>query len=390
MNRFAVLLLLITFVSGCASQGTNKVKVSQKPLYQIMREHYFRISPELSEDIKQKIIQRNIIVGMTPAEVRLSQGEPDYKSRVILGEIEIWSYEARYQAPRKLTFENGKLIKIENTKKIMLVKYGSKPKNTYNITGIKSAAKAETSQMVDTFVDRLFDRNRFDKKPFETIKFYEDKLIKRGFELEYNKENKKTIIRPVNKEPEFLVSKAIDDIIPGLPDKNIAYLEIDAIKLAVLVSGYQDNYAVKCREEASNGRVKEYDVVLNWYHSPLRKPDVFKTSLSTNIIKENNIYKPLGIINSFKVKSSEKFFFLTDFLDAEGGKTYKFLSTIKYPDGVLYNVGKEFEQKAVGYHMQYWISLDPSKDSRMIPGEYELKIYVNTFLTDTIKFTMME
>lgn len=316
-NMKKILLIIFTVVvficTGCASKGNNKAKAPQKPHDQIVREHYFKISPELSEDQKQKIFQKNIFVGMTPTEVRLCWPEPDYKSRVNRGSTQFWSYEVRYQTPKKLTFENGKLAKIENTKKNSLVKYGSK-QQTYNqpIYGLKASAKAETTKMAYRFVDALFDNNRLVKNPFKTIKKYEDILIKRGLKLEYEEENKTIIIRPVKNDRETLASKALQDIIPGLPNKNITYLKIPATKLAFLLSGYQANYAAKCRENTSDDKIKEYEVVLNWYYSTLKKPEIFKITVCNELIEEDGIYKPVRVINSSEIKSNEKFYFLTD------------------------------------------------------------------------------
>jgi len=239
-------------------------------------------------------------------------------------------------------------------------------------------------------VGALFDNNRLVKNPFKTIKKYEDILIKRGLKLEYEEENKTIIIRPVKNDRETLASKALQDIIPGLPNKNITYLKIPATKLAFLLSGYQANYAAKCRENTSDDKIKEYEVVLNWYHSPLKKPEIFKITVCNELIEEDGIYKPVRVINSSEIKSNEKFYFLTDYLDTERGRSYEFKSTIRYPDGTLYNFGKGVKLEATGYHSQYYVSIDPSRDNRMVAGAYELKMYVNSFLTDTYKFTLTE
>jgi len=401
MKKASLIFSAVAFFLSvsCASQPSNKTP--RKPLYQLMREDYFKASPELSKDTMLKILQKQVDLGMTPAEVRLSWGEPDYKSLVNYGKIQFWSYEARYKPPIKVTFEDGKVVKKENTKKINLVEYKPKQRPIYSEPtryGLNAAAKAETTKMTERFVDNVFKFNQpsFLKDPFKTIQNFENEFTKRGTQLELDIKNNKAIITPLDTLTKFSFSKALEDLIPGLPE-NITYVEIGSKELAGFLAGYQMHFSSKCREKTADGEIKEYLVVLNWHHSSLKKPDVFKTTVCgniANIAEEGGLAKPLDIKNSFKKEAGKKVCVLADYFDCEPGKSYSMRANLNAPSGKLYSFGDGPTMKAKSYHLQYKLIID--LDSLILslkepfPGEYKINVFINTFLTETVHFTLIK
>ena len=128
------------------------------------------------------------------------------------------------------------------------------------------------------------------------------------------------------------------DLIPGLTEKTV-YLDIRAKALAGFLVGYQMHYNAKCKFESDDGELKESTVVLNWSHSGIKKPDVFKTVICGDTIKEGGLWSPLDIKNTFKKEAGKKAYILTTYFDSEQGKNYKMQTLYYAPDGKIYKIG---------------------------------------------------
>ena len=108
----------VLFLSGCATVNSESIKsVPNKDLSytalpldsetpKIYRQEFVRRHPEWSEDIKKRVLDGKIMIGMTAQQVRASWGEPArvQKSGSVLGESEIWAIGGHY-----LYFNNGTL-----------------------------------------------------------------------------------------------------------------------------------------------------------------------------------------------------------------------------------------------------------------------------------------
>jgi len=87
------LLVLVMMLSGCA---TFEKLLSEEPsnYEQHMREMYIDSHPELSDEIKNKILNGKIAIGMTRTEVELILGKPNHINRSDNeeGSREVWTY----------------------------------------------------------------------------------------------------------------------------------------------------------------------------------------------------------------------------------------------------------------------------------------------------------
>ena len=117
-----VLCLMCFIFCGCADFMTNFLDPGWKQREAIRQEKikvYFEQNPQLSDDIKNCILNKNIRIGMTKEQVLLSWGHPCHgystcinKSVGLWGVHEQWVYHSPYGP--YLYFENGVLTSWQN------------------------------------------------------------------------------------------------------------------------------------------------------------------------------------------------------------------------------------------------------------------------------------
>lgn len=383
-HRILMLVAVIFLLNNCASGRPGKAP--QKPLKEIMREDFFRAC-SVNEETKKKIIQGTISNGMSRAEVRLSWGEPDFKSVLEEADMDIWSYDVRYQRPMRLVFRDDKLLEYSVTEKTSLVRFGNK--NTYQkrpVTGFPSTVEQETDAIVVNNFSALMDRRRFTKNRLETIREYKDKLQAKGIGMELDENNdmvRLSLIDTVGENQSDTLD--LNDVVLGVPEDTVN-LEIGTQAFAGFLLGYQMNYSGKCRFKSDEG-IKESRVILNWFHSPINKPDVYKTVACKEVAKkETGLFRAIDIRNSFKKEAGGKAYIVADYFDCERGHTYNMYCTFYGPDGKLYNT-EEVSIKASSNHIQHLTTLNLDCFE---PGNYMFTPRVYGFKTNTIEIEVTD
>ncbi len=388
--RVSICWLIVTLLLGCVSNTANKAP--EMPLYKRMRIQYFEANPDVNNDTKVLISQQKTFQGMAPGELRLSWGEPDYKSILKNESIAIWSYETKYKIPYKFIFRDNKLVEKVLTKKSPFVKFGTKKQVPVQSRayGWKNTLQAESNAILSRDIGHAVDRWAFTKNRFKTIRDFNDEFKKRGIDVRIDEEKDRAILTPLSVLSESKSTPMdFEDLVPGLPE-NTVYLDISAKALAGFLAGYQMHYNAKCKFKSANGELKESEITLNWNHSSIKKPDVFKTVICERIVQdESGLMTSFDVKNTFKKVTGKKAYIVTSYFDCEPGKTYKLESTIRNPDGKIFLVGKEggLSLKASSNRIQNIVTLNIDQLSE---GKHQVTAYINSFMTGSVDIEVTE
>ena len=105
------LSLILLMISGCAT-------FDYEGQAQLRRQNYINAHPELKKETRDSILQGKIRLGMTREEVMASAGTPDSmsSSNSFLGATEMWTYGNCMYGCTILTFYNGKLADVYQSK----------------------------------------------------------------------------------------------------------------------------------------------------------------------------------------------------------------------------------------------------------------------------------
>jgi len=125
MKKLFIILILSVFLSGCTTKYVTGPISGKKYYYDYVftdpfnikkyaeeyRQHYIQIHPDLTQQIKNCILNKKICIGMTKEDVIASWGTPKdiNKSVGSWGVHEQWIYGNPLYGAQYLYFENGKL-----------------------------------------------------------------------------------------------------------------------------------------------------------------------------------------------------------------------------------------------------------------------------------------
>ncbi|GEM_PF-1795206 len=378
---FVISLILCIAASGYAASRTT---------IDLMREYYFNNNPNVPQDIKDHIMAGTVSAGMSYGDVTLAWGFPDYKSWIGDGETQIWSYEVNREPCYSLLFEERKLKRIDKTGKIRFVRFEDRVRSKPGDFGWQGAAAAETSSMVAGYVDKLFDAKELTNGKFKIAEKFKDELIEKGIKTTIDTENEKVRLEPADSgiSEGFPLYAAIKNTIPGLPE-NIVALEIGVLPLAHFIKGYQSAYAGTCTLKEEDGTLRQTQIVLNWRIGGLKKPEAFKATVCSGVREENKILVPVDERDDFKYKNGQEVFILMSFYDLEPFNGYDIQSDWYSPDGELWRVVKYHLDSKESFGYTAYNSVEVSvKDTEPELGRWKVEIYVNTFLTDIVEFTI--
>lgn len=112
-----LMMLVVLTITGCAAMSKPLIKSNQNS-----RQEHVSSHPELSEEIKQAILQAKVVEGMTKGQVVASWGKPSKINEPFTNQFgnyygESWEYNRLLAIPIYINFENGVVESISDSLK---------------------------------------------------------------------------------------------------------------------------------------------------------------------------------------------------------------------------------------------------------------------------------